>query len=435
MSESTDAPSGYWPSRWPGEDGGPRRTEAPCSGRGLDIRPGEQLAATSRDAIAATMVVLREPGEAYLLRHTGGDDAISWVERFDPLSLEPLERSPDLPGGPTWPGGMAVHANGSLYVVFGRHAHRLGPDTVPIAVRELPRERPYNSFVVLGDGCLVTKDFGGTLPGHAEPPAEPAELLVLEPERLDIVARLVLPERSVARLSADGDDIYAVGDTMLFRITWDGTRLVLADDFHPRYRTIDGQGYGWDAVLEAGAAWFLDNGNGSERYAGTFRGQGISTAPLHLVRVDLATAAVQLTEICGLPFGVVANPPAIDPQRRIAVGYDSGNGVLAAFSFAGASFATPSGGGEGPLEPLWSRPQNHACHPLRFPDTGELLAGDHDSDTMTDHVVVLDIETGAEKARVATGSPVQSVVFPCPGFDRDLYWCSFTTLTRIHVSR
>jgi hypothetical protein len=424
MSGHADAAPGYWSSPWPGEDGGPRRTEAPRFGRGLGIGPGEHLVATSRDAIAATMVVLRDPGEAYLLRHTGGDDAVSWVERFDPISLEPIERSPDLPGGPTWPGGMAAHANGSIYVVFGRYAHRLGPDTVPLAARELPRERPYNSFVVLSDGCLVTKDFGGALPGHADQPSEPAELLVLEPERLEIVARLVLPERSVARLSADGDDIYAVGDTMLFRITWDGTLLLLADDFRPRYRTLDGQGYGWDAVLEAGAAWFLDNGNGSERYAGTFRGQGISPAPLHLVRVDLTTEEVQLTEICGLPLGVVANPPAIDPHRRIAVGYDSGNAALAAFSF----------GGSGPLAPLWSRPQDHACHPLRFPDTGELVTGDHDADAMTEHVVVLDIETGAEKARVVTGSPVQSVVFPCPGFDRDLYWCSFTTLTRIHVS-
>ncbi len=372
--------------------------------------------------MVATMVVLRDPGEAYLLCHTGGDEAISWVERFDPVSLDVIERSPDLAGGPTWPGGMAVHANGSLYVVFGRHAHCLGPDTVPIVSRELPRDRPYNSFVVLDDGCIVTKDFGGTLPGGTEPPSEPAELLVLEPERLDVVARLVLPERSVARLSADGNEIYVVGDTMLFRVAWDGTRLVLDDGFQPQYRTIDGQGYGWDAVLDAGAAWFLDNGNGSERYAGTFRGQGISTAPLHLVRADLATGAVQLTEICGLPLGVVANPPAIDPDREIAVGYDSGNGVLAAFSFGGDT-----------LSPLWSREQNHACHPLRFPDTGELVTGDHDAEAMTDHVVVLDIETGAEKARVATGSPVQSVVFPCPGFDRDFYWCSFTTLTRISV--
>ncbi len=120
-------------------------------------------------------------------------DAISWVERFDPESLEVIERSPDLPGGPTWPGGVAVHANGSLYVAFGNHLHRLAPDTTLTASRTLPRVRPYNSFVVLPDGHLVTKDFGGTLPGGTEPSPEPTELLVLEPEELEIVDRLRPP--------------------------------------------------------------------------------------------------------------------------------------------------------------------------------------------------------------------------------------------------
>ncbi|MCJ7438509.1 MAG: hypothetical protein MUP97_12215 [Acidimicrobiia bacterium] len=429
MSVTPDAALGYWPSRWPAEDGGARRTQAPRSGRGFDVGPGETLAVVSRDVPAATMVVLRDPGEAYLLRHTGGDDAVSWVERFDPESLELIERSPDLPGGPAWPGGVAAHANGSLYVVFGRHAHRLGPDTAPIAARALPRERPYNSFVVLPGGCLVTKDFGGALPGGAPPPTEATELLVLEPEALEIVARLILPERSIARLSADGDDIYVVGDSTLFRVHWDGTTLALDRGFAARYRTLEGQTYGWDAVIDAGAAWFLDNGDGSERYAGTFRGQGISSAPLHLVRVDLATGSVGLTEICGAPNGVIANPPAIDAQRRIAVGYDSGNGVLAAFSFAEHL------AGDGALEPLWTRSQDHACHPLRFPDTGEVVTGDYDAERMMDQVVVLDVETGTEIARADTGSPVQSVLFPCAGFDRDLYLCSFTTLTRVRVER
>ena len=349
------------------------------------------------------MLVQRDPGELYLLRHTAGDEAVSWVERIDPESLDTIERSPDLPGGPTWPGGVAAHANGSVYVVFGRHAHRLGADTGPIVTRELPREHPYNSFVVLPDGCLVTKDFGGTLPGRSGPPADPTELLVLEPDRLDIVGRLTLPERSIARLSADGNDIFVVGDTSLFRVRWDGNALTLDDGFLARYRTID-------------------NGDGSERYAGTFHGQGISPAPLHLVRVDLASGAVELAEVCGLPLGVIANPPVVDPERRIAVGYDSGNGVLAAFSFAG-----------GALEPLWTRQQDHACHPLRYPDTGELVTGDHDRGRMADQVVVLDIETGAERARADTGSPVQSVLFPCPGFGRDLYVCSFTTVSRVRV--
>ena len=112
MGGATGDDPGYWPSRWPGEDGGPRRTETPRTGAGLGIRPGERLAVTTREAIVATMVVLRDPGEVYLLRHTGGPDAISWVERIDPTTLEVLERSPDLPGGKTWPGGVAAHANG-----------------------------------------------------------------------------------------------------------------------------------------------------------------------------------------------------------------------------------------------------------------------------------------------------------------------------------
>jgi hypothetical protein len=416
-------PAGYWPSRWPAEDGGPTRRQAPASGPGLGIRPGERLEVTARrDVAAATMTVLRDPGEAYLLRHTGGADAISWIERIDPETLEPIERSPDLPGGPTWPGGAAAHANGSLYVVFGNHAHRLAPDTSVLASRTLPRVRPYNSFVVLPDGHLVTKDFGGVLPGGTDPAPEPTELLVLEPDRLEIVARRALPERSIARLSADGDDVYVVGEESLFRVRWDGGALA-EPDLHARYRTIEGQTYGWDAVIDAGAVWFLDNGAGSERYAGTFRDQGISTAPLHLVRVDLGDGSVQLAEICGRPNGVVANPPAIDPARNIAVGFDSGNGVLAAFDV----------GPGGAMSPRWSRDQDHACHMIRFPDTGELVTADHDRERMADQVVVLDIETGTELGRVDTGGPVQSVVFPAVGFDRDLYVCSFTTLSRVRV--
>lgn len=444
MIPGGDAAAGYWPSRWPAEDGGPDRAQAPRTGAGLGLAPGERLAVVSRDAAAATMVVLRDPGEAYLLRHTGGPAAISWVERIDPVSLVAVERSPDLVGGPTWPGGLAVHANGSLYVAFGNHVHRLGPDTVPIASRRLPRDRPYNSFVVLPDGHLVTKDFGGALPDGSAPPADPAELLVLEPDGLEIVARLTVPERSIARLSAAGSDIFVVGDSSLFRVVWDGEGLTLDAGFRPRYRTLDGQTYGWDAVIDAGAAWFLDNGAGSERYTGTFRGQGISPAPLHLVRVDLETGAVELTEICGLPNGIVANPPVVDPERGIAVGYDSGNGILAAFTVEPGSHERRPERARGaeagatrrpvPPEPRWTREQNHASHLLRFPDTGELVTGDHDAERMAEHVVILDIETGEEIARAETGSPVQSVLFPCPGFDRDLYLCSFTTLTRVSVA-
>jgi len=380
----------------------------------------------SREAIAATMVVLRDPGEVFLLRHTAGPDASSWVERVDPDSLDMLARSDDLAGGPTWPGGLAAHANGSLHVVFGNHAHRLDADLAVLASRELPRRLPYNSFVIVPDGHLVTKDFGGVLPGH-DPTGhtpQPAELVALDAESLALVARCALPEPSIARLSADDNAVYAVGTSTLWRVLWDGAHLTLDRSFAGRYRTIPGQTYGWDAVLALGAAWFLDNGEGAERYIGTFRGRGISRAPLHLVRVDLTTAAVTLTEICGLPNGLIANPPVVDSARRIVVGYDSGNGVLAAFDIAA----------DGSTALRWRRQQNHACHPLLFSDTGELVTNDHDADRMADDIVVVDIESGRERVRLAAGSAVQSVLFPAAGFGRDFYYCSFAALTRVWAS-
>ncbi len=423
MPTDTDAP-GYWPSRWPGEDGGPRRLAIPRSGSGLAIGTGERLDVVSRAVPLSTMVVLREPGEVFLLGHTTGTDAISWVEQIDPVTLEVVTRSPDLPGGKTWPGGVAAHANGSLYVAFGRHVHRLTPDLEIVTSRVLPRDRPYNSFVILPDGAIALKDFAGALPGGIPNDAGAAsELLVLEPESLEITARLQLPEASIARLSAAGDTIYVVGDECLFRVQWDGHALALDDAFRPRYRTLTGQTYGWDAVLTERAAWFLDNGAGSEGYAGTFVGRGVSAAPLHLVRVDLASGAVGLTEICGFPNGIVANPPAIDESRAIAVGYDSANGVLAAFDFDT----------DGNTSVRWARAQNHACHPIVFADTGEVVTADHDGERMMDQIVVLDIETGRERARVDTESPLQSVVFLAPGFERDLYYCAFPCVSRIRV--
>jgi len=381
---------------------------------------------THRLAPLVTMAVLREPGEVFLLRHSAGDGAFSLVERLDPVTLGPLATSPELRGGPLWPGGLAAHANGSLYVVFGRHGHRLDDDLHVVASRRLPRAAPYNSFVVLPDGALVTKDFAGSRPGVPVAPTDrrPCELVVLEPERLEIVATLELPEPSIARLSSDAAAVYVVGDTSLLRVRWDGSSLRLDEDFRATYRTLAGQTYGWDCVLAAGAAWFLDNGDGSERYTGTLRGQGISTAPLHLVRVDVSSGAVTTAEVCGRPGGIVANPPVVDERRRIVVGYDSGNGVIAAFDL----------GADAELTAKWRRDQDHASHLLLFPDTGELLTGDYDPARHAEQAVVLDIATGTELARSDTGSTVQSVLFPTPGFGRDCYTCSFTGISRLSVT-
>jgi hypothetical protein len=403
---------------------------------------------THRDAFGATMLVLREPGELFALRHTmpprPGQACIAWVERLDPRTLATLARSPDLDAGPFWPGGLACHANGSLYVVMGNHAHRLGADLAPLRRRELPRARPYNSFVLLASGLLVTKDLD-----HAA--REPALCCVLDPESLEPACEPVaLPEPSIARLSADGDTVYALGTHTLFRLAWDGKTLTPDPTWSHRYRTHPDQSYGWDVVLEGGHAWFMDQG--AHDYAGTMLGAGVARGPIRLHRVSLSNARdCDSVEISGLARGACTNPPLYDPARRIAVAYDSGNGVIAAWRHTEA----------GVLEPLWRRPLATAGHLIRYADTGVLLAYDFRAPAVFrtrafralsrwmapiltrpaarrrlanatfEDVVLLDIATGAERARARVPTLFQSVVFPAPGWSNDLYYCSFSTIARV----
>jgi hypothetical protein len=186
--------------------------------------------------------------------------------------------------------------------------------------------------------------------------------------------------------------------------------------FRARYRTLDGQTYGWDCVLAGGFAWFLDDGEGSEAFSGTLRGHGRSTAPLHLVRVHVASGEVVMTEVCGSPGGLVANPPVVDVGRGVAVAYDSGNGVLVGFD-------------SGSMAVRWRRDQDHASHLLLYDATGELVTGDHSD------VVVLDVVSGRELARADGGLGMQSVLFPAPGpSDREFYVCAFTGISRVEVA-
>lgn len=408
--------AGYFASPWPGEDGGPARRQVPSMLGGPGLRPGEQLSAQSRDAVGATMVVLREPGEVYVQGLSFGAPSTGWVERIDPESLAPIARSPELAAGPFWPGGVAVHTNGDLYVTYGRWCHRLNPDCAVVAARELPRDRPYNSLVILPSGHLVMKDFvaDGSTVSH---------LTVLDPERLDPVGpEVAVPEGSIARLTADGDTLYVIGDHTAFRYAWDAAAATLTRDdaWAVRYRRAPEQSYGWDPVIAAGSVWWMDNGE--HVWSGSLRGGGVAAGPNHLVRAALGDATdVTVVEVSGLPHGVIVNPPIVDEMRRIAVAYDSGNGVLAAWRIED----------DGALTPAWSRAQGQGMHQILFADTGELLSGDHDAEG--EHAVLLDVGSGEVLGRVATGSAVQSVLFPAPGWDRDVYTCTFTTLTRVTV--
>jgi len=129
------------------------------------------------------MVIRREPGELYALRHdmpVGGlrsRPVRGWVERLDPDTLAVVAATPRLPGGYYWPGGIAAHASGDLHMVFGWWAHRLSPALAVLASHRLPVERPHNSFVLLRGGELVTKDCDAPAGANAlrmPPPIRPS---------------------------------------------------------------------------------------------------------------------------------------------------------------------------------------------------------------------------------------------------------------------
>lgn len=410
----TDA---LWPGVWPAEDAGPARLAAPRRDVSLGLDTASHLESRSREVVMGTMAVVREPGEVFLLRHTPPPDAVSFVERLDPITLEPIERSVDLAGGPMWPGGMACHADGGLHVVFGNHAHRLSAGLELEASAELPRPVPYNSFVVLPGGQLATKDFAGPWPGSDPSSVGPAELLVLDPVDLSVIDSLVLTEPSVARLSALGNEIVVVGTDSLLSVDFVDGKLCQRGP-GVTYRTKAGQGYGWDAVLDGDVTFFLDDGEGSEAYDGSFRDRGSATEPLRLHRINRRTQEAQSVQVCGLPRGLIANPPGLDPVRRIVVAFDSGNGVVV-------------GVHADSLEILWRRELNHAAHPLMLPASGEVVLGDFSRDVGVEDVVVLDVTTGTERARASTESMVQSVVFPALDDTGAIYWTSFMTVSRI----
>ncbi len=448
------AARGYWPAPWSSEDGGPRRW-GNAAVPGLGIKPGESLrVAAARRAFATDMLVRRRPGELYALRHPPPRGAQAkpigaWVERLDPETLEVTARSGELPGGPYWPGGMAAHANGDLHMVYGAWAHRLTPDLKVLASHRLPVDRPHNSFVVLDSGELISKD--------CDAPAgrEPSTVSVLDPETLLAVAPpLRLPEPSIARLSSDGESVIAVGTTRVFRLRLDRSagRLEIDPSWSPSYGPAPGRSFGWDPVITDEHVLWMDNGG--NRVDHTMLGSGVQPDPLRLWWARLDHGSTRSVEISGHPHGTESNPPAWDPERRIVVAYDSGNAVVRAWRMEGDDLA-----------PLWRRDDvAHAGHLILYPDTRELVVGDWRGPAVLrsralrpvlraigsyiprtsfgtraalagggDELVVLDLDTGAEKARVAIPSPIQGFLFPAPGFGRDVYYQSLTTIARVVV--
>ena len=427
---------GYYDSPWPAECGGPRRQKIPRS-KGLDIRENEILSQVTRsNGEWNVMMVLRNPGEVFLMgnNHINSIRKYGFLEKIDPVSLECQKRSPNLPsGGHTWCGGVVVHQNGCLYLNNGNYCYKLDPDCNIISSKKLPQNSAYNSLLIMNDGCLVMKNIE-----HDHNTI--SKFVILEPDNLDQISdEIEIPENSMGRIAMDTDSngnqfVYVPGRDTFFRYRYKNSTLLIDQDWKARYRTLgqSEQSFSWDSCICEGGCWFLDNGDNkanvtifSTRPFGQklpARGsvfQGLSSSEQKLFRVDLRDSnKIEVIRPFNKKMGSIFSPPAFDPVKNIALAFDTGNGLL-----AGIKYSSRDG-----FDKVWERPTRISMQMVLYSDTSEIIVNDFR--TGFDNLVVLDIETGKEKGRVATQSTTANGMFLSPGWNRDVYYCSIGTIAR-----
>jgi hypothetical protein len=430
---------GYFDSPWPAECGGPRRQRVPRSA-GLGIGQSTELRQHSRaNGQWNVLAVLRAPGEVYLLytNQIASPEKYGQVELIDAANLETVRRSPRLPtGGHTWCTALVAHENGYLYATSGNYCVKLDPDCAVVAEAVLPQDSAYNGLLIAADGRLIMKNI--------ERDADRlTTLVVLDPDRLEQVAEETpVPENSMGRIAMDTTPdgqqyVYVPGSHHFYRFAYQPEAGALVSDprWQPRYRTApdDVQGFTWDSCLAGGGCWFLDNGDneantvifGTRPFgqhvpprASAFR--GLASSPQKLIRVALDDDSdIRICAPFGAPRGVVFSPPAYDPVRRIAIAFDTGNGLLGGVRYHE----------DGSFEPLWRQPCRISMQMMLFPDTGEIAVNDFRDGR--DHVVFFDVESGRELGRAMTESRVANGMFLSPGWDRDVIYCSTGAIARV----
>ena len=283
------------------------------------------------------------------------------MERLDPQTLELTASTPRLPGGAYWPGGIAAHANGDLYMVFGRWAHRLsagarGPRLAPPAgrapaqlVRRPRRRRTGDEGLRRATGTRALHLLGARSRDAAtrRSPASPRRAIV-------------------ARLASDGESVIAVGTTVVFRLRLDreAGRLVVDESWRPSYGPAPGRSYGWDPVITDEHVFWMDNGrNHTDR---TMLGSGVDSSPVRLwwARRDDDTPCARSRS--------AVSPMGPSRTRRA--------GTRSAASSSPTTPATPCcapGAWRATNSTLWRRDGfAHAGHLILYPDTRELVVRD-----------------------------------------------------------
>lgn len=420
---------GYFPGRFSAEAADGARSNIAAT-RGLGVLPGDQLALSSRSNDRWNLSMVWRHDELFLFSTSlpGTPQPFARVDRIDPVSLETLQSSAELAnGGHIWEGGCLVHRNGDIYVVSGCFLHRLNAELAVVASMEMSTARPYDSLLSMDDGRLITKDVSAV--------GTTSRLCVVDADDLSTVMELPVPESTLGKCCADGDDIYVPGEHSIFRFRYRRSKLSRDTGWTGRYRTANnGYGHCSDLTVGGGYLWAHDNADTYEirdllRYepvgsavAGVGFHQSFDT-PCRLHRISTKDAS---DHVMVAPFDLFAGWPSASPtfvaEHLIVLTFDSLNGGLAAFDVAD----------DGSLRERWQRPIRTRWQPLVFADTAEVVVDDvHLFDDA--NIVVLDLFTGRDKARLRSGTPLPSDGRATPGPARDVVYLSSSAIFRMSV--
>lgn len=432
---------GYFPSGWPVECGGNRRQKAAPGG--LYAGDAEPNVTTRVNERWNVMVVRRAKDELYLggtMPAWEGPPPFGWVERIDPVSLQPIHESPRLPcGDHVWCGAIAAHENGDIIKVNGSYVHRLDTDCQVVCEARLPIDRAHNGLLILTDGSIVTKDLRLAGQGHST-------ITRLHPDRLELLGEpLELPEGSMGRIAADLDDdgnefIYIPGIEKAWRIRVYPEHLEVDSDWAPQYRDAEGdQGLAWDGCISDGALWLMDNGdivavraifgqhpNGRfdtrSRSLSFWRNPAPWRGRQRLLKLSLSDTTVQSIAPFDNEAGCIIAPPVHVPELQMCFMWDSINGGLAGISTRNDEMSV-----------AWRIDARPCMQPVVFPETGELVINDyHPGD---DQLIVVDMRTGDVLSRASTGSHLANGMFLTPGTNQDIYYCSTLAIIRVAWQR
>ena len=428
-----DINKGYFNSHWPVECGGNRRQK--IFNGSLNIKEKSHHLITKVNNRWNVMFISRDDNELYLagtMPNFIGEKPFGWVQKVNPDNLETIYESPNLKCGEhIWCGALAAHANGTIINVNGSYMHVLDENCSIIKEIKLPIDQAHNGLLILSDGSIVTKDIRVSNDTTST-------LTRLNPESGELIGEpLKLPEGSMGRIACDIDDngeyIYIPGIEHIFKIRVEKEQLVMEKNWSVKYREINSDyGLAWDGCISEGFIWLMNNGDiESVRSIFSRHPNGrFSSAPgtlswqrpalwkgnQQLLKVSIENQTIDYVTLSNKSGGGIIAPPVSIPKYNLCIAWDSLNGGLYAVN-------------QESLNIEWTVNIRPTMQPVVFLDSGELIINSYENNT--DHIVVINLESGELIKKIDLKSPLANGMFITPGTQNDIYYCSTLTIAKI----